>query len=420
MERFFKVTILSALYTFIKMMLGFVVSKIIAIYTGPAGIAMLGQLQSWINITVGISTAPVGNGLVRFTAENWSKGHEECAPWWSACLRVAIIIVSIIIPSSILTSKQLSLMLFNDPHYYWLIVFAVCVLPLSIANILIASVINGQQKYHQYIFLGMLSVTISTLVMIVLVMSFGLEGALISAVLYTSIAGLVLIFSCLNNTWFKIKYWFSSFDKNQLTQVGSYSIMALVTAVSMPTSLLFVRKLLLNETGWEHAGHWQAVWKISEVYLGVITIALSTYLLPRLATLKYIKLMRAELNLLSPYILSVTIFLALIVYFLRDIAISVLFTKDFYEARNLFLYQLIGDVLKISGFLYAYPLIALGRTKVFISVEIISSIVLFILCYFFIPNFGVQGANIGYLLCYFIYFAFMFTFTNFIKDDRES
>ncbi|HDD9762742.1 TPA: O-antigen flippase, partial [Escherichia coli] len=84
MKRFFKVAILSAIFTFLKMIAGFIVGKVIAIYTGPSGIAMLGQVQSLMNISVGVATSPVGNGLVRYTAENWDggKGKCKCAPWW--------------------------------------------------------------------------------------------------------------------------------------------------------------------------------------------------------------------------------------------------------------------------------------------------------------------------------------------------
>ncbi len=46
--------------------------------------------------------------------------------------------------------------------------------------------------------------------------------------------------------------------------------------------------------GRAQAGQWQAVYKISEVYLGIITIALSTYFLPKLSTLKNTDLILAD------------------------------------------------------------------------------------------------------------------------------
>lgn len=37
MKKFLQVTILSAIYTFIKMIAGFIIGKVVAIYTGPSG-----------------------------------------------------------------------------------------------------------------------------------------------------------------------------------------------------------------------------------------------------------------------------------------------------------------------------------------------------------------------------------------------
>jgi PST family polysaccharide transporter len=418
MKQFFKVTILSGVYTLLKMIVGFIISKFIAIYTGPAGIAMLGQVQSIMTITTGVAAAPVGTGLVRYTAENWQKGEVACSPWWTACLRITLIFLVVLIPTIVLFSGSLSSLLFDNQYYSWLIVLSACVLPFSVVNILIASVINGQQKYRQYILLGMLSVLIATGVMILLIIYFGLTGALIATTLYTAIAGIVLIFFCINKKWFRLNYWFVKIDTTHLKPIINYTLMALVTAAAMPLALLTVRKILIENAGWENAGHWQAVWKISEVYLGVITIALSTYLLPRLAALKEVNLVRKEINSISIYVFTITAILAIIVYYLRDVSITILFTEDFREARNLFLYQLIGDVIKISGFLYAYPLLAQGKIKVYVASEIIFSCLFVIFGFIFIRYYGVQGANLGYLFNYSLYFIFAYTYTNYVNTQK--
>ena len=47
-------------------------------------------------------------------------------------------------------------------------------------NTLIASVLNGQQFYKQYILVGMFSVFISTMFMILLIVAYNLKGALIA------------------------------------------------------------------------------------------------------------------------------------------------------------------------------------------------------------------------------------------------
>ncbi|VEB96361.1 O-antigen translocase [Cedecea lapagei] len=88
---------------------------------------------------------------------------------------------------------------------------------------------------------------------------------------------------------------------------------------------------------------------------------------------------------------------------------------SFRSARELFFFQLLGDVIKVAGFLYAYPLQAQGHTKVFICSEIIFSIIFVMTSYFFVVLYGVQGANISYVVTYIMYFIFAYIFTNFIN-----
>lgn len=100
--------------------------------------------------------------------------------------------------------------------------------------------------------------------------------------------------------------------------------------------------------------------------------------------------------------------MAFAIYMLRDIAISLLFTETFKGARDLFLVQLCGDVVKILSWLFAYALISRGETKLFIASEAISAITFILLAFFCIKFYGVQGANIAYLANYVIYFILIY------------
>ncbi|HGE6932942.1 TPA: O-antigen translocase [Enterobacter cloacae] len=415
MNKFFKVTFFSALYTLLKMISGFVIGKIVAIYTGPSGIATLGQLQGIVNILNGIVTAPVGSGVVRYTAVNKDCGIEKCAPWWRASIFVSFCIYLVALITMLLFSKFISFKFFGSDKYNILLIFACVVLPLSVLNTVLASILNGLQQYKKYILLGMLSVSTSTVLIVYFVMSFSLWGALVATCLNTTVAGMVLLLFCHKELWLKWCNLVGVFEKHNLKGILGFSLMAFVTAISTPIALLFIRNILIKNAGWDETGQWQAVWKVSEVYLSVITLALSTYFLPRLASLQDSVKIKIEVNSVSLYILIITCLLSAIVYFLRDFIISVLFTEDFKSARDLFLYQLIGDVLKIAGFLYAYPMIAQGRVKIFIMSEILFALSFVAVVDYFVKIYGVQGANIGYMLNYIVYFLFAFTFTNYIN-----
>lgn len=415
MKKFLTVTIFSGLFTLLKMLSGFVIGKVIAIYTGPSGIAMIGQLQSIISIMSGVVNAPVGNGVVRYTAENHEKGYFQCTPWWRASIKLSLILYIVIACVSIILSKYISLYFFSSTEYSWLIILACSALPLSVANTLLASILNGQQNYRQYIISGMVSVVISTTILILMTVAYSLKGALISVSLNTAIAGIVLVIYCWRKEWFSLSSFSGVVTKVYTKGILNYSFMSFVSALSLPIALLIARKLMIAETGWENAGQWQAVWKISEAYLAIMTIALSTYFMPRLSAINESLKIRKEVNNLSLVIVPFTAVIAFGIYIFRDLSISLLFTKDFYEARNLFLYQLIGDVVKIASFVYAYPMLAQGRIKTFITSEILFSLSFVFLVHAFLNIYGIQGANIAYMINYSIYFCFTFIFTNFVN-----
>lgn len=387
---------------------GFIIAKIVAVYTGPTGLAMIGQIQSVVGIFNGLVNAPAASGVIRYTAENSEAGYDACSPWWRAALQWILVILAILIPLGILISKPLSLWLFNNNDYYWIIIIACCGLPFAAANTLITSVLNGQQKYKRYVILGMIANIISTGFMITFVYFANIEGALIAAVINSAIAGGVMIVASLRQPWFKLKYWWGKTTSEQRKKIGGYVLMAMTSAFTVPISLILVRNILIAQVGWAQTGEWQAVWKISEVYLSVITLSLSTYYLPRLSSITSFCEIKQEINKTALIIMPIVIVMAFGVYLSRDIAISLLFTEEFSGASKLFAIQLIGDVIKILAWLYAFPMLSRGATKWFITTEMIFFILFPLLSYFMVNKFGLQGATISYAVTYLIYFLFIF------------
>lgn len=408
MRRLLKVTAMTGLLTLLKMAMGFVIAKVVAIYTGPTGIAMLGQVQSMVSSLNGVINAPVGSGIVRYTAEKKELGFEACAPWWRAAVQWVMIISAITIPSGLLLAEHIANWLFQDRALAWIVMATVCVLPLSAIGTLCNSVINGQQLYRRYVGLGMLSALISGGVMLTMIVLANIQGALLAAAVQAALIGLVMLIANLRQPWLRVQYWWGSTTKEARKAIGGYMLMAITTALTLPISLILVRTILVDQVGWEAAGHWQAVWKISEVYLGVITMALGTYYLPRLSSLVGVDAIVNEIHRTALVIIPIVAVMALGVYLLRDVAIWLLFTEEFRSVRDLFAIQLCGDVIKIACWLYAYPMLSRGATKWFMGTEIIFSLSFVTLAYIFVGNIGLKGANVAYLVNYSICFLSIF------------
>ncbi|MFQ2917732.1 O-antigen translocase [Aeromonas allosaccharophila] len=416
MKRLFKVTAMTGLLTLLKMAMGFVIAKVVAIYTGPTGMAMLGQVQSLVGSLNGIINAPAGSGVVRFTAEYKDQGFEACAPWWRAALQWVLIISAIAIPSGLILAEPVAAWLFQDKALAWVVIATISVLPLTAIGTLCNSVINGQQLYRRYVGLGMLSAVISSCVMLGMIAWQNIEGALLAAAVQAALIGVVMLITNLRQPWFKLRYWWGAVEPKARKDIAGYMLMAITSALTVPVSLILVRNILIAQVGWDATGQWQAVYKISEVYLGVITMALGTYYLPRLASLTSVDAIVSEINNTAKVIIPMVAFMALGVYLLRDVVISLLFTESFRSARDLFAIQLTGDVIKIASWLYAYPMLSRGATKWFMGTEILFSLSFVILTYFLVSKMGLKGATIAYLVNYLIYF--IITFLNVKKFAR--
>jgi polysaccharide transporter, PST family len=85
--------------------------------------------------------------------------------------------------------------------------------------------------------------------------------------------------------------------------------------------------------------------------------------------------------------------------------INLLFTSQFMAMRNLFAWQLAGDVVKMAGWLLAILFWAKGMAKWFIVTELYFSLQYVLLAYLCVNTYGLQGACIAYFINYTSYFA---------------
>lgn len=409
MSKLLKVIASTGILTLAKMAMGFAIAKVVAIYTGPAGMALLGQIQGFITSLTGIINAPVSNGIIRYTSEQKKNGFTECSPWWRASILWVLTIFLVMLPFSLLASRNIATYFFGDIKYSWVINLVVFLLPISAFGTLLLSIINGLQNFRRFIILNFVSALTSSIVMIFLIIKYNITGAIIAAAIQTALIGVIIVLSNIGQQWLGIKYFIGTVHFAEFKGIGKYVLMAMTSALVMPISLLIVRNLLVQYTGWQGTGLWQAVWKISEVYLGVITIALSTYYLPKLSQLSDIDNILKEIISTTKVIIPIISLIAVTVFLFRDLLISILFTNEFREARNLFAIQLVGDVIKIVAWLFAFPMLSRGAVKWYLLTELLFGVVFISLSFILIPIFMLHGANYAYLFSYIIYGVIVIT-----------
>jgi PST family polysaccharide transporter len=95
----------------------------------------------------------------------------------------------------------------------------------------------------------------------------------------------------------------------------------------------------------------------------------------------------------------------LVIYLLRPFIISIVFSKEFKPMEDLFLWQLLGDFVRVLSVVIAYQFIAKRMFWHFMISEIFSVIMIYATSVYFIDMYGVKGATIAHFASYVLYFG---------------
>jgi PST family polysaccharide transporter len=302
-------------------------------------------------------------------------------------------------------SEYLNTSIFGNQYQYAFVFKSLAVaLPFYIGNLFLIATINGFGAYKKVIYINIFGSLIGLIASVLLIWKLNTEGALLSIILTPSVLFLVSFFSI--NKEIKIlkainlKFYNLSFLKN----LSSYSLMALVSAVFGPMVFLAIRKYIIVNLGIEQAGFWEAMSRMSSYYFMFITSIISIYFLPKLATAKSNQETKTLFWNYYKGILPVFIIGMIVIYFLRDFIIHLLFTKEFLPVSKLFFWQLIGDTFKAASFILGYQFYAKKLTKAFIISELFSLFVLYFSSIYFVSVFSIEGVVMAHAFTYLIYF----------------
>jgi len=405
-----KTSFLTLIATTIKMIAALVINKAVSILIGPSGLALIGQFQNISQLVMTIAQGGINTGVTKYTAQ-YGADSEQLPKLWSSASKITIscsVIVGFIL---IVGSKYISeYALKTDEFTYIFITFGFTIIFYSI-NQLLLSILNGLKEIRTFIAINITQSIYSLIFTTLLIVGFGLDGALIAMVTNQSIVFITVLWRLRSHKQIILSNFKHKFDNAEGRKLLSYSAMALTSAFTIPVSHLFIRDYIGENLSWDDAGYWQAMWYISSMYLMVVTTALSTYYLPRLSEITSKIELRAELKQGYLIIVPIVICLSFAIYILRDFIVWLLFTEDFKAMLDLFKWQLIGDVVKIVSWLIAYLMLAKSMTKAFMVTEIIFAASFVLFSFYFIDHYGLIGMTYAYALNYVIYFFVMLLVT---------
>lgn len=407
----FKITSLNSLSVALKIGIGLITSKILAVFVGPSGMALVGNVRNFLTSLENISTLGFQNGIVKYTAESEKSKIELqkiISTVFIALVGVAILLSIILFCSASYWNEKI----FGDNTEY-LIVFKVLsfVLPTYGLSIFFVAVVNGLGKFKKVISINIIGNILGLLTSVFLIIQFKTIGALMAIIIAPALLFFITFYLVQKEIQIFQFIKLDVFDFKVLRNLSAYSLMTLVSSVFGPFVFLAIRNHIIQDLGIEQAGYWETMTRISSYYLMFISAMLSVYFLPKLSKAQNNQETKTVFFQYYKYILPVFVLALAVLYFMRFFVIQLLFTKEFLPVTDLFFWQLLGDVFKVCALILGYQFFAKRKTLMFILTELFSLSVLYFSSLYFIKEFQIEGVVMAYAFqnaCYLIVLGIYF------------
>ncbi|MCP2027241.1 PST family polysaccharide transporter [Flavobacterium sp. HSC-32F16] len=401
----FKITSLNSFSLGLKIGIGLITSKILAIFVGPGGMALVGNLRNFLTSLESISILGFQNGIIKYIAEN--QKNEEGLKKIITTVFISLICVALIL-SGILyffASFWNGKILEHNADNSLVFKILALALPWYTVSVFLLAVLNGLSKFTKVIWVNITGNLIGLLVSLILVLKYHTLGALLAIVITPSLLFFITFYFVQKEIKFLKIVRLQWYDFTIIKNLLPYSLMALVSSVLGPIVLLAVRNNLIEKLGLDQAGFWETMTRISSYYLLFVSTILTVYFLPKLSKAQDNDETKSIFWQFYKTIFPFFCLGLIVIYFSRYFIIQLLFTKEFLPVTTLFFWQLIGDVFKAASLILGYQFFAKKLTKAFIISELFSLGTLYFLSLLFVNYYGTEGMVMAQALDNFLYFV---------------
>jgi len=399
-----KASVWTAASTLVKIGTGLLVVKLLAVSYGPAGVGQAGNFRQLVTVLGVLAGAGIFNGVTKFVAQ----AHDDPVQLRNVVGTSSAMVLgfsTLLALVFLLAAAPVSQALFGHTHYQGLVrLVALVQMGIAWANLLLAFIKGFRDAAGNA--LALIAGSIIGVIAYYGCYRFGgYEGALLGLALVPALVAIPAALVLIKRGTVPLRYLKPHWDSWLAGQLGKFTLMALITSVTLPVAYVVMRNLLAAHYSWNDVGIWQGVSSISDAYLQFITASFSVYLLPTLSRLTTKQEISREIVRSLKFVLPAVAVASLTVWLLRDFAIWLLFSTKFAAMRDLFAWQLVGDVLKVGAYVYGYLVIAKASLRFYILAEVSQFVLLMAFSHWLIPAHGALGAAQAYMATYIVYFT---------------
>lgn len=402
-----KVSSLNAVGVLIKLFTGIISSKVIAIVLGSEGMALIGNLRNFITSIQSIATLGLSNGIIKYISE-YKEDDKKLSSLFSSvfyCTVFATILSSLFL---YVKSEFLNSLIFGEEFdFQYVFKTLALALPFFSANMLCLAIINGFSKYKTVITINIIGSILGLIVVLILILQYGLKGAFFAIIIVPAISFLITIGIMIkqNNELKLLKIKKPSSD--HLGKLFTYSIMALITAILVPSIQIHIRNQIIDVSNIVDAGYWEGMLRMSNYYMLFFTSLFTLYLLPKLASIHTKQGYRNEILNFYKTILPIFGVALFVLYLVKYWIVLVFLSEEFLPMLPIFKWHFAGDFLKVASLVISYQFLAKKMFWHYVFTEITSIVFLYFSSIYLIEKHGFVGASMAHFYNYIFYYLLL-------------
>jgi PST family polysaccharide transporter len=191
-----------------------------------------------------------------------------------------------------------------------------------------------------------------------------------------------------------------------MVRLGVYTV---VSGLVSTLTLFLLRSFILQYDGVGHVGLFQAVWSVSNLYLGGIMTSMAADYFPRLCSLNGDDLKTVRFtNEQTRFVLIVATPLIVAMLLVAPPIINLLYSNGFSAAATLLRWQILGTFLKVIIWPLGFVLLSKGKGARFLIVESTWFIVYYLASRLLWPIYGLDAAGVAYVIAYLVYMPLVY------------
>ena len=391
----FKVLSVNSLSVGTTFVLGFISNKVVAVFLGPSGMAILGNFRNLGAMLKSVATLGISTSLVKLVAEN-KENKKALSELYATFLSVFIVISSFLAIGVFFFAETIGQLLFHSNQWTTPIRIVGLSLPLVLLNTFWLAIYNGLEQFKTIVLVQLVSSVLVFIVTISLIYCHSIDGAIWAIALSELLMVLVtFVFVVKDKRFFQFKLRFL-IKKDYLIAIQKFSAMALLTAIIAPLTLLLIRNAITTNYSLVEAGYWEATTKLSSFYMLFFTSGLSLYYMPKLASLSTDEAFKQEVKVYFSSFVTLFLVMLLVLFFSKEWILKWVFTAEFLKLQSVLIWQFLGDFFKILTLAFGYQILVKARLKVYFFLEITFNLSYLLLSLYWIKTQGYEGAIQAY------------------------